>query len=58
MSIKDNIKEELLKLIKIEEDLLMKRLATMDNDSSISEYYQLHCEEIFIDKLKEFAESI
>lgn len=58
MSIKDNIKEELLTLIEIEEDLLMKRLATMDNNSSISEFHQVHCEELFIDKLKKFAESI
>ena len=55
MVIKDYIKEELIKLIINEEDLLMKRKANMDNDSSISEVYQIKCEEKFINKLKEFV---
>ena len=55
MSIKDNIKEELLKLIKIEEQHLLQRHICA---TSVGEYREIHSEQHFLEKLKKFAESI
>lgn len=54
-SIKDNIKDELLKLIYQEEEVLMQRQALCD---SPQEAYQCTCERNFLNKLKKFGESI
>ena len=54
-SIKDNIKQELLKRIYEEEDTLMQRQALSE---SASESYQCTCERNFLAKLKEFVESL
>lgn len=54
-SIKDNIKNELMKLIYQEEDNLMQRQALCD---SAQEAYQCTCERNFLNKLKQFGESL
>ena len=54
MSIKDNIKEELISIINIESHYLKGRKLCADGD----ELYQIRCEENFIEKLRKFAESI
>ena len=54
-SIKDNIKEELLKLVYEEEGNLMQRQALCD---SPQEAYQCTCERNFLNKLKQFGESL
>ena len=54
-SVKDNIKEELLKLIYQEEDSLMQRQVLCD---SAQEAYQCTCERNFLNKLKTFGESL
>ena len=55
MSIKDNIKEELLRLIKIEEQYLLQRHISATSED---EYREINSEQHFLDKLKKFAESI
>ena len=52
MSIKDNIKEELLKMIVEERKNIDTRLQ-MNGD-----VYEIACEGNFLDKLEKFAESI
>ena len=54
-SIKDNIKEELLKLIYQEEENLILRQALCDTPQ---EAYQCTCERNFLNKLKQFGESL
>ena len=56
MSIKDNIKCELLEIIKDEEELVNKRIEV--NIRTNSDNYDASCERRFIDKLKKFVESI
>ncbi|MBO7732133.1 MAG: hypothetical protein J6S67_06265 [Methanobrevibacter sp.] len=55
MSIKDNIKEELLRLISLERETLYARRNYV---TDMSEHYQIVCEENFLDKLEKFANSI
>ena len=52
MSIKDNIKEELLTMISKERENIDKRLE-MHGD-----VFEISCESRFLDKLEKFAESI
>ena len=54
-SIKENIKEELLKLIYQEEETLMQRQSLCD---SPQEAYQCTCERNFLNKLKGLVESL
>lgn len=58
MSIKDNIKYHLLSVVRIEKELLMKRKAIIDDTATISELYQIQCEENFINKLIKVINSI
>ena len=52
MSIKDNIKEELIKMIIEERVDIVKRLKIG------GDVFELYCETRFLDKLEKFAESI
>ena len=52
MMVKDAIKEELLKLIKSERDNLDKRLI-IGGDT-----FEISCEEKFLNKIEDFANSI
>ena len=54
-SIKENIKEELLRIIYLEEDILITRQALCD---SPQEAYQCTCERNFLNTLKNFVESL
>ena len=56
MSIKDNIKEELLKRINDELDIVEKRMQ-LNNIMHMSNFDAL-AEQIFLENLKQFAESI
>lgn len=55
MSIKEIIVEELKKMIKQENENIIKRRTFVNTDE---ELYQISCEEIFIDKLENFIERI
>lgn len=55
MSIKENIKKELLKMCNEEEkNIRYRRNMVSTND----ELYQIRCSENFVEQIKEFAESI
>ncbi|MBR3917169.1 MAG: hypothetical protein IKJ59_00330 [Clostridia bacterium] len=54
-SIKDNIKEELLKKIYDEETNVMQRIALTN---TAQEAYECTCERNFLNKLKEWAETL
>ena len=54
-SIKENIKQALLELIYEEEDKLMMRQSLCDSQQ---EAYQCTCERNFLNKLKNFGESL
>lgn len=56
MTIKDNIKVELFKLINDEENNLERRVQI--NAISKNDNYDNFCEKQFIDRLKDFIESI
>lgn len=56
MSIKDNIKCELLEIIRDEEDLLTRRQEV--NARTSSDNYDASCEDAFLQKLKKFVQSI
>lgn len=53
--IKDAIKDKLLELIYQEEEVLMQRQALCDTPQ---EAYQCTCERNFLNKLKQFGESL
>ena len=55
MSIKENIKQELLHLIDLERQTICARRNYVVD---MSEHYQRVCEENFLDKLENFANSI
>ena len=55
MSIKENIKNELLRLISLERDTI---LARRNYVTEITEHYQMCCEERFLDRLESFAKSL
>ena len=56
MSIKDNIKEELLKMINAEQELLDGRIVV--NNRMRLDNYDTTCENNFLSRLKKFVESI
>ena len=56
MSIKDNIKEELLNIINEEEVRLSQRIQL--NIVAYNDNYDASCESCFLGKLKRFVESI
>lgn len=56
MSIKDNIKCELLEMIRDEEDLLTRRQEL--NAKTHCDNYDAQCEDAFLQKLKKFVNSI
>ena len=56
MSIKDNIKEELLDYINTEQKYLDMRIAL--NNETNADNFDCQCEQSFLNSLKEFAKSI